>query len=273
MSLDMLHRFLFAAGLVCVLSAAVACSSTPDQTEQHTEQVEAPADEDAAHELFVRANEALDAGQWDRAVDLYLDTVELDPTRWDADMNRGIALAQLGEYDNAVDAFADALEHGGDVEPLVYFNLGNLYQRRSLYEASIDAYRTSLAYRDELDYATLLNLSASYTFLNAFDEAEETIDRAMQIDPDDPRGPLTRGLIVLSQENPDGALDIYDELVAMHPEFPPARYNRGFVLLRLGELEQARREFATYLDLAPQGPFVQKAESHLSSIEQRLERN
>lgn len=257
--------------LSTLVLGSVACSSSsaaePDDTSELTE----PAPSEVKQQ-FAQANEALDDGDWERAAELYGQVVDADPDRWDAHMNRGIALMRSQEFSDAVDAFDDALSAGGDTEPVVYFNLGNLYQERGQYQAAIDAYRTSMAVRGELDYETLLNISASFVFLHAHDEARQTIERAMELEPDDPRSYLTLGLLEQSEENPDRALEIYDELVATEPEMGPAHYNRGYVLMRMGKNEQALEAFDTYLEVAPDGPYVQQTKSNISTIEDRLDR-
>lgn len=267
-----LHRIVFLVLIAVITTAHLACSSSSSAEKGDDP---APATEPkapSAQELFIQANEALDDRDWSAAIDLYEQVTEADPERWDAHMNRGIALTHDEQFTEATDAFADAFAAGGDTEPMVYFNLGNHYQERGLHEAAIDAYRTSMAHRGELHYGTLLNISASLTFINAHDKARQTIEQALKLDPDDPRAHLTLGLTAYSEGDPDQALEIYDELVAVEPNYAPAHYNRGFVLLRMGEDTPALNAFQTYLELAPDGPYVKKAESHISIIERRQKR-
>ena len=267
------HLSLLIAVVVVLSSGLVACSSSSsaekeDDAEPEVVEPEGPT----AQELFVQANEALDQRDWEEAASLYEQVTDLDDERWDAHMNRGIALTHNEQFRDATEAFQDALNAGGNSEPTVYFNLGNHYQERGLHEAAIDAYRASMAQRGDLHYETLLNISASFTFINAHEQARKTIERALKLDPDDPRAHITLGLTIFSEGQPDEALEIYDEVVAMAPDFAPGHYNRGFVLLRMGDDEKARESFTNYLELAPDGPYVQKAESHITTIDQRTAR-
>lgn len=250
-----------------LLAAPVACSSS-SSSEVDDQAVAEPA-APTAQEYFLQGNEALDAGNWSQAIGHYEEAARLDDQRWDAHMNRAIALTKAEQFDEAVQAFADALAAGGETEPVIYFNLGNLYQERTLHESAIDAYRTSMAHRGGLHYDTLLNLSASLTFLNAHEEAKVTIEEAIKLNPDDPRGHSTLALTIFSMGQPDEALAAYDEIVAMHPDYAPAHYNRAYVQLRRGEHALAQQGFQHYLDLAPEGAYVRKAQSHLNMLESR----
>ena len=254
---------------------ACSSSSSADKTDVAAvaEEPELKPEEPTAQELFLRANDRLNERLWDEAIALYEEVTDADPERWDAHMNRAIALTHSNEFQAATDAFADSFEAGGDQEPIVYFNLGNHYQERSLHEHAIDAYRTSMALRGGLDYETLINISAAFTFLNAHEEARATIERAIELDPDDPRGHITLGSLEYSEGHPDVAFDIYDELIAHHPELANAHYNRGYLLLNANRNKEALQAFLTYIELAPDGPYVDNAESSISLLERRLDRN
>lgn len=269
------HRFRIAlVALFATTAFSAACSSSPEVPDDNPAEM-AAADAEAEAELqktFVQANDALDAGDWSRAAALYGEVIDADPERWDAHMNRGIALMKDLEFDAATDAFEDAIHHGGGDEPIVYFNLGNLYQERGLYEPAIDAYRHSMAVAGSVDYDTLLNISACFTFLNAHDKARQTIDRALKLNPDDPRGHLTLGTLKYSDDRPEEALEVFDELLASHPDLGPAHYNRAFVLMRMEKLEEAREGFQTYLEVAPDGPYVTQSESNIDTIDNALSR-
>ncbi len=265
-------RFVLCALLAATAFAITACSSSPEvKEEDDTSELVVDTGPDV-QEIFAQASDALDAEQWDRAARLYGEVVDADPHRWDAHMNRGIALVRTLEFDAAIDSFEMALRNGGDDEPIVYFNLGNLYQERGLYESAINAYRASMAVTGALDYDTLLNISACFTFLNAYDKARLTIDRALELDPDDPRAFVSLGILEFAEERPEDSLQIFEELLASHPDLPPAHYNRGYVLMRMEKDHEALDAFETYLNVAPDGPYVTQSESHIMAIENRLER-
>lgn len=262
--------------VICLIAAVVGfatmgCSSSKPNPDDEVLPMTTP-DIGEAQELFVQANDFLDNRQWEQAIRRYNQVIQIDPQRWDAHMNRGIALARSNDFTEATEAFAQALENGGADEAIVYFNLGNLYQERGLYDSAIDAYRTSMAVGGGLDYDTLLNLAASYTFLHAYEPALQTIERAIDLNPDDRRAYLTLGLITFSDEQAPRALELYAELLASEPDFAEAHFNYGFILMRTQQLDEAKRSFETYLELDPDGPYVRQSEGHIESIQRRSRR-
>ncbi len=262
-----IHRLTVTLLIVAMAAATLGCSSSSPDTPQDesAELAESPGPD--VKEKRARADAALESGEWQQAANHYQTVTDAEPDRWEAHMNRGIALARLQDYQKANDAFEAAIEAGGAEEGILYFNLGNLYQSWGLYEAAIDAYRASMAYGTESDYEALLNISACLTFLNAFDQARETIDRAIDLEPNDLRAKVTLGVIKFSKGDASDALDLYDEILAVDPDLARAHYNRAFVLQRMGEVEEARRAYETYLELDPDGPYVTQAETQLSTLE------
>lgn len=260
--------------LLVLFSGPIACSSSSKAKKAQSANAAAaqqsldPTFE--AQESFLRGNKALDERNWELALMHYDRAVEFDPQRWDIHMNRALALMSMQRFQEATDAFADALEQGGDHEPVLLFNLGNFYQDRGRYEIAIDAYRTSMARHGELDYDTMLNIAACFTFLHSYDDAQQTIERAIEMRPDDPRAYLSLGLIQFAKEEPNRALDTYQTLLASYPDFAPAYYNRGYILMRLRRYEEAQQTIEHYLKIDPDGPYTNQAQHLLNQIERRL---
>lgn len=257
--------------LLLFLAGTTACttSSKANKSDSQTLTPNTNADLEA-QESFLRGNKALDARNWELAIRHYDRAAEFAPHRWDIHMNRALALFGMERFQEATNAFFDALEQGGDQEPIVLFNLGNFYQEQGRYELAIDAYRTSMARAGGLDYDTMLNIAASFTFLHAYDKAQETIEEAIRMRPDDPRGYLSLGLIQFSQDEPYLALETYETLLATYPDFAPAYYNSGYVLMRIHRFEEAHQAIERYLKLAPDGPYTNQAKSLLNRIERNL---
>ncbi|WP_164855887.1 tetratricopeptide repeat protein [Lujinxingia sediminis] len=262
-------RALLIAG--AILSCAPACSSSNASKSDELpteERVEAPSI--SVQELVLQGNEALDARAWDDAIAAYDEVLAIDQQRWDVHMNRAIALTFALRYDDAIAAIGDALSAGGQDEPQVYFNLGNIYQERGLYQNAITAYRASMAADDDrLDVDTLLNIGAAYMFLRAHPQSRQALEKAAELAPDDPRPVHSLGILAFSEENPDEALKYYNEVRALDPNYAPAYFNQGFILAKLGETEEAARAFERYLELAPEGPYATRARNQANRLRRR----
>ncbi|WP_230470046.1 tetratricopeptide repeat protein [Lujinxingia vulgaris] len=262
-------RALLIAGALLTCAPACSSSNATKSDELPTEErVEAPSI--SVQELVLRGNEALDARAWDDAIAAYDEALAVDQQRWDVHMNRAIALTFALRYDDAIAAIGDALAAGGQDEPQVYFNLGNIYQERGLYQNAVTAYRASMAADgNRLDVDTLLNIGAAYMFLRAYPQSRQALEKAAELAPDDPRPVHSLGILAFSEEKPDEALDYYNEVRALDPSYAPAYFNQGFILATLGEDEEAARAFERYLELAPEGPYATRARNQANRLRAR----
>lgn len=258
--------------LILALVATVfsACSSAPDESSDPavSEGAVAQPAGPTAQELFLEGNKALDAREFEGAIAQYELALEQDPERWDIYMNKAIAHSAKQQLSEAVSAIDHALANGGDSEPEVYFNLGNIYQNRGLYGQSIKAYRTSLALRDEPHVDTIMNIAAALMFMRELDQAEETYEHLKGLVPDDPRVYLGFGLIEAMRDNYKTAIEFYDQVIQMDPEFSQAYFNKGVVLNSTEQYSDAIDSFKRYLEIAPDGPYARRAQQRIQVMEQ-----
>jgi tetratricopeptide (TPR) repeat protein len=102
--------------------------------------------------------------------------------------------------------------------------------------------------------------------LDNFDAAIADIDSALQTRPNDFNLHVVRGRINQRFEQNDQALRDYTNAVTFNPNFAPAYYYRGMLYLQLGNTNNARADFDTYLKIAPGGDFAESCKTQLSSI-------
>lgn len=255
------------------LSLTSACSSTPtkkdeDATADETEQADS-APKTSAQELFVQGNKALDAKDFDNAIALYEQALERDDARWDIYMNKAIAHSAQQQFSPAIEAIDQALTHGGDTQPEVYFNLGNIYQNRGLYAQSIKAYRTSLALRDRPHVDTLINIAGALVLMRQFDQAKATYEKLEQLAPDDPRVYLGLGLVEQMKDHLEDALAYYEQAITMEPDFGQGWFNKAVLLTQMGRKDDALQSYQRYLDVAPDGPYADQASRRIAHLKSK----
>lgn len=251
-----------------IVFAVTACGGKKNR--ERPDPVPAEDTGPTAQELFVTGNESLDKEKWEAAIASYDDAVAKDPASWEAHMNRGIALSRLARFAEALSAFESALRNGGDEHAQVYFNLGNLYQDRGMYSASVDAYRAALAYAAN-DVDTLVNLGAAYIFLRQWESATATFEHTRQLAPDDPR-PL-HGLGVIKQLNDQykDAAEIYDQVHAIDPNFALAYFNQARCYSMMEDYVSAIRAIERYMQIDPDSSVKQRAQGMLDRYKRKLE--
>jgi tetratricopeptide (TPR) repeat protein len=258
--------------LVLLFSIAIVGCSRNKTTTKRPVSVEPEPKGPTAQELFVKGNKQLDKGAWKKAIKTYDDAIEQDPERWEIYMNRGIAQSRVPDFEAALASFELALQHGGTEEPELYFNLGNLYQERGLYSESVDAYRTSLAYRDQPHVDTLVNLGAAYVFLKRWDAADQTYDYIRSIAPDDPRPVHGKGLVRQLQSQYADAIQFYEQAHSIDPNFALSYYNAATCYSRQKNYDEAIRAMQDYIRVDPDGPSVKRAKGLIKLYQQERDK-
>ena len=124
------------------------------------------------------------------------------------------------------------------------------------------------------DAGALLALARFLLDAGEVAEAVKAFDTAARLNPADAEALAYSGWVVYlagrsaepaaAAELTDGALRRLDAAVAAQPDYPPAHFFRGVVLLRgKGDAAGAAAEFERYLALAPDGPERQQVQALL----------
>lgn len=259
--------------LVSAAAASSNCksSNSPKTGSASAEAAESEESGPSAQERFVRGNEHLDAGEFEDAIQSYESAVEQDPKRWDAWLNLAIAHSKSNQFTEAIDAIEQCLANGGAERPEVYFNLGNIYQKRGLYRQALKAYRTSRAYAEQPDVDTLVNMGATLAIMNRPEDAHEMYEKAQKLAPQDPR--VQHGIAValhLKGKHRE-SIQAYDQLLSMDPDYTRAHYDKAQSYVHLEEFRNAIDTLETYLEKAPDGRFASDASDKLKLYRKKLE--
>ena len=87
--------------------------------------------------------------------------------------------------------------------------------------------------------------------LARLDEALESYDKALAIEPDNAEALNNRGLVLHELERFEEALESYDQALASRPDFANALNNRGNTLRALGRLDEAVASYDRALAIEP----------------------
>jgi tetratricopeptide (TPR) repeat protein len=259
--------FLIVSGLT------IGCSSTPskkdDPSDEKLTEQQQDQPERSAQDFVIQGNSALDEGDFDQATRHFDEALSRDPDRWDIHMNKAIAHSAQQEFSEAVAAIDEALSRGGDEQPEVYFNLGNIYQNRGLYAQSVKAYRTSLAMRGEPHIDTLVNLAAGLAMMRVYDDAEAAYEEVRELAPDDPRPYVGLGLVHHLRGQYEVAEQYYDQAHDIDPDHAQAWFNKAALQTTAGDEESAIQSYRRYLEVAPDGPYAKRATNNLEALEKK----
>ncbi len=199
--------------------------------------------------LFTNAVRLHQAGHVAQAENLYRQILAKDPTHFQALHFLGVACAQQGRNQEAVESIAGALRLKPQwPDALVnYANVLRAVGRPADALASIDA-ALSLQAGSAPVYS---NRSVILMDLARPAEAIADADRALRLDPNFAEAHHNRGNALRALKRLADAVASYDRALALNPSFAEGWANRGITLLDLERFDDAETDFSRALTLRP----------------------
>ena len=97
----------------------------------------------------------------------------------------------------------------------------------------------------------LLNLGNLYRRQGNVAEAEKLLNRAHDIDPDDPEVNYNLGMLYARQGQTETALPYLEKAVSLRPDYPDALNNLGVLLVQEQRYPEAQQRFQDCIQVAP----------------------
>ena len=189
------------------------------------------------------------------ALPLLQKATELDRKFPEAQLAYGDCLVQAKNHEKAVAALSVGLKWGPKWRPRFLVALGKAeLARDSLRDASI--YFTQAREEAPDDPVTHRALGDFYVKRGTFELAVPEYQAALQKDTSDVELRYALGQALFYAQRYNEALDIYRDVVARDPEFPPGQLSLGDLLYRSGQADrrryvEAREPLEKYVQLAP----------------------
>lgn len=177
-------------------------------------------------------------------------TAELHPD--DPDIQRRYAFTLFGNGNfTAAESVMVVLDDKGMANGLIYYYLGRLVQRRDDFPVAEGYFRKSLAMDDTLTFSWI-NLAVVVEAQDRYDEAIDIMHRAYDQIPADSFNVIYYTAIIHSRnEHYDLARDGYLRLLKSQPDDIDIRFNLAASYERLGQFEDAEKEFQWIIERAP----------------------
>jgi len=196
--------------------------------------VEQPNLIDAKYHMALLAGST---GQHQIAITL-LDQVLLcradDAAAWNS---RGIALAKLARYDEAIESYDRALSYAPDLFS-TYYNRGNALRLTRQFQKALLDYERVLALQPGHSGA-LNNRGLTLACLKRDEDALESFDLALAGSPNDVVVLRNRALSLASLNRHEEALVALERAIVIKPDYAAALYDRGVTLAKLDRYEEA----------------------------------
>ncbi len=215
----------------------------------HTVQDLARAADAPREALHLAAVLCLETGHDDEALTFAARLIEGQGADADAHLLRGQALRQLGRFDEAHAAFAQAGALNAP-PPILHFNLGLLHHRAGRLSEAEQAYRASLAHQPD-QASAWNNLGLLYDEVGRAGEAQQAFEQAIALEPSNSVTHNNLGATLAGQGHYVAAARAHERALELDPHNIAARINLGVAQLEQGALDAARRTLDAALAQGP----------------------
>jgi len=188
--------------------------------------------------------------RYDEALAAYDKAIQIDPEYAVAWSNKGNALGDLKRYDEALAAYDKAIQIDPE-DALAWSNKGSTLGDLKRYDEALAAYDKAIQIDPE-DALTWNGKGYALHDMKRHDEALAAYDKAIQLDPEDAAAWLNKGDTLRGLKRHDEALAAYDKAIQLDPEDAGVWNNMGIILDDLACYEQALAAYDKAIQLAPE---------------------
>ncbi len=188
----------------------------------------------------------------------------------------GLSYFNLNQYQDARDAFTQALELDSDRAAAIHHNLGALAYQMGDIETAEAEFKAALETEPD-DPDTHYQLGATY-LVKALPansqmpdpamlaEAQAEFERALELAPGKAEALVGLGNSYLLENRIDEAIETLQEAVEVNPEMPEALFALGRAYALSGQAEEARETLERFLQTNPPEVWAQQAQQLLGQI-------
>jgi len=170
---------------------------------------------------------------------------------------KGNKLYAEGQYEEAIQAFLEATQMG-ETQWAYFFNLGLAYKKSALDQESVTAF-TKAAELNPESFSCNKEAGEALGKLKNFAEAKKYYTKAIEFNPDDPDTNYNYGVVLVAEGESEPALAAFLKAVELKEDYAEAYYQIGTLYISQNNKEEAKAALEKFLELAPEHPQAQIA--------------
>ena len=152
----------------------------------------------------------------------------------------GASAAQIGQYDQAVLAFKEAIKIKPEYAD-AYNNMGNVFQDQGKLDEAIEAFK-AISLKPDL-YGAYFNIGNALQKQGKLVKSIEAYSKAISLKPDYAVAYYNMGNTLRKQIKLDEAIEAYSKAISLKPDYPEVYYNLGLSLKEQDKLGEAVKAF------------------------------
>lgn len=225
----------------------------------------------SAAEWLASGNDALDAADYQTALDDYTQALKIDPDLAEALNNRAYIEQKLGRFDACAADYTHLIDVRPDDNVDAYAGRAACYVELGRWSDALKDFNHLVEVRP--DFAPYFRQRGTvYVSLGDQSKALADFDKALSLDPRYPLAYLDRGQLRLDQGDTPHALDDLNQALALDPsQVPEAYYLRATIDETAGDTKNAIADYQAFLKLYPtHDTLSDKARARLKQLGQLL---
>ena len=175
------------------------------------------------------------------AIQLYSEALEINPNFAEAYTNRGNAYGKLRQYKPAIQDFNKSIEINPNFDR-AYYNRGLVHDELGQKEQAIQDYSKAIELNPNYEWA-YCNRGVAYYDLGQFERAIEDYTQAIKINSNDELYYNNRGNAYFQLFQYKLAIKDYDKAIELNPKYSTAYRNRGLCHREFGNNKKADADF------------------------------
>ncbi len=205
-------------------------------------------------EIHQRAYTLYHEGHIGEALKIFRHAVALDPERAVSRVDIGEILRQTGKPEEAMIHLRLALDmdqRKSHISAQAYNIMGNTLCDMGRFAESIEEYLSSISVAP-LFVPPYINRGWAYFRLGEWEKAQTDLERAIELEPQNFKALKNLGLIALSRENYDEALEYLNKAAMINENDADIMNNMGIIHLKQGDLPVAENLVKKALEINPE---------------------
>lgn len=204
---------------------------------------------DPGANVFLDALEAMDKKLYDEAESLLLKAIELSPANLEYSYHLGLLKMLKGDYGSAISILSKVVETDPQNFLKAFLDIGSIHIRQKKYSAAEAVFLEAKRYHEKngrfnLEYASLLKDMGRYQ------EALDYIERSMQYDETLHQSAfLLKGVVLLEMSRFEEAQESLKSAIEINPESPSANLAKDLVK-SIPAIKRAKRPLYALLNLS-----------------------
>jgi tetratricopeptide (TPR) repeat protein len=207
-------------------------------------------------------------GQYEKALEYFRATMEMDPNYSEYFNDRGNVLLKLGRFDEAMADYREAIALSPPY-PEVWTNVGQCHRNMGQLDEAVAAFSRAL----DLEPRVVLARGARAQIFAGQGRTEEAMadfDVLLELNPAQPVVLANRAALRYCAGRIAESVEDLDRAIELSPEHPGFRRNRAVGLAELDRPEEAARDLEKFLELVPDAPDRAEVEERIAALQGQL---